>query len=401
MVPLAEPGRIAVDIGSSTVTGIASTAVPGATDSTRCVGHPVMDTLALNRDDLASLGSDTARVGFLFSPPPHDGSPFRDPLGVTWIWEAGGAVPVHHPLENVDPRTAPRPAPPAWPSIVQALDTGPGSPSAALVVLDAPCPGLLETCFAMRGHWAFLADLADDWRAATVLLEWSLVMVSEAYERLLASLPAPPDLIILGDDYGSSHGMFLSPTDFRTRIRPRLRDLIAHLRRLAGSTIVVHSCGSIAPILPDLADLGVDALNLEAAADGMDIASVRAALPGSMILHGYTDLTEVGHAVANGDTERAARLAAELLTAGPTIAAPADTITTRADLVAAVRGVAFVRALAANAGDAHAIGEPRSPPFRRAIEWALAASVPTHLGAGRPAVTTALSGQARQRVHVP
>jgi hypothetical protein len=213
------------------------------------------------------------------------------------------------------------------------------------VVADAPVSGLLETCFGLRGSWQFMADITDNWRVANALLEWSLDMVATAYERMLTALPAQPDVVLYGDDYGYQAGMFLSDQDFRTFVKPRLRTLFSRIRRVTTAKLCFHCCGAVSSILPDFADLGSDLLNLQRDARGMDLGSVRRALPADIVLHGYSDLRALGTALADGDRGTVAAIACELAASGPVIAAPVDCLFDEAELRAAERGARFVRAL--------------------------------------------------------
>lgn len=347
-----------VDLGTTTITGVTAPAAPGLANRARYLGHPTMWTIALDASVSAALGSDLARIGYAFEPPVLDDGVFVDALGVTWLSDGLPPTPLEHPLAGGAPSRGIDQALPLWPDLVQVPngwpsaapdpDTGPrpdDARSSALTILDAPCPGLLETAFALRGSWAFLNDLAEDWRSATALLEWALEMNVAAYEQVLTALPASPDLILLGDDYGRSRDMLISAADFRAHVRPRLASLIARIRRLAPAAICFHSCGAIRPILGDLADLEIEVLNLDTDAAGMHISNVRRALSAATVLHGWTDLGSLGAAIRAGQRSTVRRLVADLARSMPAIAAPADALTTPAGLDAAVRGAALVSAL--------------------------------------------------------
>jgi len=276
--------------------------------------------------------------------------------------------------------------PDGWPATGPAATPG-GAPHdaqpPAMTILDAPCPGLLETALALRGSWAFLGDLADDWRTATELLEWGLEMSVSAYEQALMALPASPDVILLGDDYADSRSMLISAADFRAHVRPRLRALVARIRHLAPAAICFHSCGAIGPILGDLADLELEILDLDAEAEGMRLATVRRALPAATVLHGWTDLGALGDAVASGARTDIRRLAAGVARSVPTIAAPGDAVTTPGALEAAVRGAAFVSALNRLEIDWSRLDGPSAVPdeaLDHAQEVALASTVPVDCG---------------------
>jgi hypothetical protein len=341
-------GSILVDLGTSTVTGVRAPGAPDLAAAAGYVGHPVLQTVALAAGDTRALGSHFARAGLLYARPAVVDGTFTDSLGIEWLWADGAAAPLRHPLEEADYLGIARHPRPAWPGLLQVASPHPAGQEAPLVVADAPVSGLLETCFGLRGSWQLLMDITENWRVANALLDWALETVAAAYERMLAGLPAEPDVVLYGDDYGYQSGMFLSDQDFRTFVRPRLRTLFSRIHRLTSAPICFHCCGAVSSILPDLTDLGVSLLNLQYDAQGMQLDRVRTALPRDMVLHGYTDLLALGTALRGHDRKSVAVLAAELVHSAPAIAAPVDCLATGEELVTAACAARFVGALSAD-----------------------------------------------------
>lgn len=341
-----EPGlEILTDVGTSTVTGIRAPGAPRLARSVRYVGHPVLQTLALDAADTAALGSDFARAGLVSLPPDVSDDTFTDPIGVEWLWAEGAPAPLNHPLERADYLAVARhPRPPQAELAQLPPERKPGVPR-PLVVADAPVSGIVETCFALRNSWQFMLDITENWRVANALLDWATEYVAAAYEHLLAALPVQPDVVLYGDDYGYQGGMFLSDEDFRTFVRPRLRTLFSRIRRATGAALCFHCCGAIRPILGDLADLGADLLNLQYDAKEMTLSNVRAALPKGMPLHGYTDLRALGQALREGDRRATAVLTDELVRSAPCIAAPVDSLAGEDELADVAHAARFVSAL--------------------------------------------------------
>ena len=69
-----------------------------------------------------------------------------------------------------------------------------------------------------------------------------------------------PDLLVMHDDYGSGGGMFMSPDTWRKLLKPHLQRIIDHVRS-HGVMYEHHCCGYLAPILPDLAEMGAVGFN--------------------------------------------------------------------------------------------------------------------------------------------
>ena len=68
------------------------------------------------------------------------------------------------------------------------------------------------------------------------------------------------DGILLGSDWGSQNDLLMSPSCWREMIAPGEK-LEYDLVHRAGLDVWLHSCGDIRKILPDITQMGVDALN--------------------------------------------------------------------------------------------------------------------------------------------
>ena len=69
------------------------------------------------------------------------------------------------------------------------------------------------------------------------------------------------DICWLGDDYASQTGMLMRPDLWRRYIKPYLAEEV-QLARKHGLYVLFHSCGAVRPILPDLIEIGVNALEV-------------------------------------------------------------------------------------------------------------------------------------------
>jgi uroporphyrinogen decarboxylase len=97
------------------------------------------------------------------------------------------------------------------------------------------------------------------------------------YENVLGEIGDLLDVVTEADDLGTQRGPFISPEMYRTRIKPFQARLFAGIKRLApGVKIFYHSCGSVVHFIPDLIEIGVDALNpVQLSAEGMDPATLK------------------------------------------------------------------------------------------------------------------------------
>lgn len=69
------------------------------------------------------------------------------------------------------------------------------------------------------------------------------------------------DAVLFSDDYGMQTGLQISPEMFREFFKPRHKQLWEYAKKLAPVKVLLHSCGSIADLLPDMIDAGLDAVN--------------------------------------------------------------------------------------------------------------------------------------------
>jgi uroporphyrinogen decarboxylase len=77
------------------------------------------------------------------------------------------------------------------------------------------------------------------------------------------------DALMFMDDWGSQQSLLIRPDTWRELFRPMYRDYIEIAHR-AGKRIFMHSDGYIADIIPDLIELGLDAVNSQLFCMGLD-----------------------------------------------------------------------------------------------------------------------------------
>lgn len=118
---------------------------------------------------------------------------------------------------------------------------------------------LFETAWRLRGLARFLLDLRDNPALAHALLD-RLMQLCRENAVLLAR--AGVDILVLDDDVGMPGTMIVSPEMWRTFLRPRMESIIEAARAARPELrVLYHSDGVIEPIIGELIDIGVDALN--------------------------------------------------------------------------------------------------------------------------------------------
>ena len=131
---------------------------------------------------------------------------------------------------------------------------------------------LFETAWRLRGLENFLTDLVERPEWAHFLLD-RLTDLALCNAQALAR--AGIDILALDDDVGMPGTMIISPKHWREFLKPRLTDIIQASRSVRPDLrILFHSDGYFEPIIPDLMDIGVNAIN-PLQPDHMDAARIR------------------------------------------------------------------------------------------------------------------------------
>ena len=118
---------------------------------------------------------------------------------------------------------------------------------------------LFESAWRLRGLEAFLLDLVErpDW--ADYLLDRLTGLARRSAQALAA---AAVDVLALDDDVGMPGTMFISPALWRRFFKPRMAEIINAARDIKPDLrALYHSDGTIEPIVGDLIEIGVNALN--------------------------------------------------------------------------------------------------------------------------------------------
>lgn len=115
----------------------------------------------------------------------------------------------------------------------------------------------------------------------------------EANRRVFEAVGERGDAMFFGNDFGSQLDILVSPDSFREFIFPYFKKLtdIGHAH---GKQVILHSCGSIYKVIPDLIALGVDGLHpLQAKATNMDAARLASEFKGKVAFIGAVDTQEL------------------------------------------------------------------------------------------------------------
>jgi len=123
----------------------------------------------------------------------------------------------------------------------------------------------------------FLALLAAEPAAAERLLDKLVEIHLAGMERFLLAVGPWVDVVVFGDDLGMQTGPLISPTMYRRFFKPRHAVLWRRAKQLADVKVMLHCCGGVRPLLDDLIDAGLDAINpVQTSCAGMEPAGLKA-----------------------------------------------------------------------------------------------------------------------------
>ncbi|RME49616.1 MAG: hypothetical protein D6791_00310 [Chloroflexi bacterium] len=116
---------------------------------------------------------------------------------------------------------------------------------------------LYERAWSLRGFERLNMDMIYNLDFVEALLDRIVEIQLVLIHRFIA---LGVDGGYFGDDYGAQKNMLFSPKLWRRLIKPRLARMFAPFRE-AGLPVIMHSDGDIAPILPDLVEIGLTVFN--------------------------------------------------------------------------------------------------------------------------------------------
>lgn len=158
---------------------------------------------------------------------------------------------------------------------------------------------LFELAWNLTGLEKFLMDLLTEEEYVDVLLDKILEYSTQCGLKMI---DLGVDMLWTGDDFGTQSAMMVSPDVWRRHFKPRMAKMFAAFKeRNPQVKIAYHSCGAIAPIIPDLIEIGLDFLNpIQPKAEGMDLAALAREYGDALGFFGGVDVQGI---LPNGTTE--------------------------------------------------------------------------------------------------
>ncbi len=116
---------------------------------------------------------------------------------------------------------------------------------------------LFERSWSLRGMENLLIDMVDHPRFVHDLLDaitdFNLAQIDMAMQYDI-------DGFQFGDDWGSQNGVIMGPGLWREFIKPRIKRMYDRVHQ-HGKFVIIHCCGDVKAILPDLVEVGLNCFN--------------------------------------------------------------------------------------------------------------------------------------------
>ena len=159
----------------------------------------------------------------------------------------------------------------------------------------------LKPAMYLRGIDQILVDmlLAPDIFAAIIGRIRDFCLEYEG--RILEAAAGKIDLLMMGDDFGTQHGLMMSLTDWRRWLKPGLAAFIELAHRYQ-VPVMHHTCGAITELIPDFIDCGLDILQgLQPGVRGMDHALIKQEFGRELAFHSGVSIQ---HALPHGTPQQ-------------------------------------------------------------------------------------------------
>jgi len=149
----------------------------------------------------------------------------------------------------------------------------------------------------LRGMEQAYMDLAINPEITECIIENIKSYFLEYNERVFKAANGKIDIFMMGDDFGTQHGLMMSVDMWRHYFKPGFRAYVELAHRY-GMKTMHHTCGSVIDLIPEFIDCGLDILqSLQPRARGMDLEKLKQEYGKDICFHGGMDIQ---HTLPNG-----------------------------------------------------------------------------------------------------
>ncbi len=147
-----------------------------------------------------------------------------------------------------------------------------------------------EQAWALRGLEQFMLDFAMDLAIPEYIMDRLLEVHLANLETVLQLVGDKLDMVYTYDDVATQNSLLISPEAWRRSVKPRHQKILDLIHRY-GKPAMYHCDGAVAPLIPELIDIGVNVLNpIQPDSKGMEPAGLKAKYGQQLTFHGGVDI---------------------------------------------------------------------------------------------------------------
>ena len=167
---------------------------------------------------------------------------------------------------------------------------------------------IFEQSWYLRGLSEILMDLMINKEFVHALFSKLLEIRKKTIKLYLTEVGEYLDVFQVGDDLATQNGLMISPALYREMIKPYQEELFRFIKELTQAKLYYHSCGAIIPLIGDLIEIGVDALNpIQVSAEGMNTADLKSRYGKEICFWGAIDSQGILPFGTTGEVEKEVR----------------------------------------------------------------------------------------------
>ena len=237
---------------------------------------------------------------------------FVDEWGIKWKKPKHGFYfdMVEHPLGNanikdLDDYHWPNPDDPVGYEGLKEKAKSLFSDTEYAIVGNTQLGSAFEFNWSLTGLERFLRDMFLNPEFIEELLTRSLEIHGRIISNFLNAVGDCIQVLVIGDDLGMQTGPLISPDLYRRVIGPHAKRLVRLVKSQTDAKILCHSCGSIAPFVPDFVEYGIDVLHpVQVSAKHMDSRKLKERFGDRISFWGAVDTQRVLPYGSPEDVER-------------------------------------------------------------------------------------------------
>jgi len=147
-----------------------------------------------------------------------------------------------------------------------------------------------EEAWGLRGLEQFMLDIAMQPAIPAYIMERIVEVHLENLKTVLELAGDRLDMVYTYDDVATQNSLMISPDHWRKLVKPHHQKIL-DLIHSYGKPAMYHCDGAIAPLIPELIEMGVNVLNpIQPDAKGMEPARLKAEYGQELTFHGGVDI---------------------------------------------------------------------------------------------------------------